>query len=113
MNFFLSLSFLLFLLSCNSNDDPQEQNDLDCSGDYSTENVLININENIFNSDESVNNYSRYSWSSDGIDRILSGNGIPNHEVGIFPNDDNPNTIQIRIKITTPTIPIVMYCLFK
>ena len=31
---------------------------------------------------------------SDGIDRILSGNGIPNHEVGIFPNDDNPNTIR-------------------
>ena len=63
MKSFLKLFFLLFLLSCNNNDDPQEQNDLDCSGDYSTENVLININENIFNSDESVNNYSRYSWS--------------------------------------------------
>jgi hypothetical protein len=40
-----------------------------------------------------VNNYSRYSWTSDGVDRILSGNGIPNHEVGTFPNTNNPNTI--------------------
>ena len=27
------------------------------------------------------------------MNRILSGNGIPNHEVGTFPNPDNPNTI--------------------
>ena len=28
------------------------------------------------------------------MDRILNGNGIPNHEVGTFPNADNPNTIR-------------------
>ena len=74
-------------------EDPQEQNDLDCSGDYSTAGILVDINEEIYNDDESVNKYSRYSWTSDGIDRILSGNGIPNHEVGTFPNANNPNTI--------------------
>ena len=26
--------------------------------------------------------------------RILNGNGIPNHEVGTFPNQNNPNTIR-------------------
>ena len=80
-------------MSCSNNEDPQEQNDLDCSGDYSTAGILVDINEEIYNDDESVNKYSKYSWTSDGIDRILSGNGIPNHEVGTFPNADNPNTI--------------------
>ena len=30
---------------------------------------------------------------SDDINRILSGNGIPNHEVGTFPNSNCPNAI--------------------
>jgi len=84
VNIFLRLFFILFLLSCSNNEDPQEQKDLDCSGDYSTAGILVDINEEIYNDDESVNKYSKYSWTSDGIDRILSGNGIPNHEVGTF-----------------------------
>ena len=65
-----------------------------CDDDeYSTIGVLDNINEQIFNDDESVNAYSIYSWTSDDINRILTGNGIPNHEVGTFPNSNNPNTI--------------------
>ena len=64
-----------------------------CSGEYSTANVLIDIDENIYNGDESVNAYSTYSWTTDGSHRILNGNGIPNHEVGRFPNSNNPNTI--------------------
>jgi len=79
--------------SCSDNENSQEQNNIDCSGDYSTAGVLVDINEEIYNDDESVNYYSRYSWSSDGSDRILNGNGIPNHEVGTFPNNNNPNTI--------------------
>jgi len=61
--------------------------------DYSTIAVLTDLSENVYNDDESVNAYSIYSWTSDDVDRILSGNGIPNHEVGTFPNNDNPNTI--------------------
>ena len=64
-----------------------------CSGEYSTANVLTDIDENIYNDDESVNAYSTYSWTTDGSHRILNGNGIPNHEVGRFPNSNNPNTI--------------------
>jgi len=85
---------IILILSCNKNEVLQEQNDSDCSGDYSTAEVLIDINKEIYNEDESVDNYSRYSWNSDGIDRILIGNGIPNHEVGTFPNINNPNTIR-------------------
>ncbi len=93
MEYLIKLSIIIILFSCNKNEEPQEQNDLDCSGDYSTAGVLVDIDEEIYNDDESVNNYSRYSWTSDGNDRILVGNGIPNHEVGTFPNVDNPNTI--------------------
>ena len=61
--------------------------------EYSTVNILTNIDEQIYNDDESINAYSIYSWTSDNINRILSGNGIPNHEVGTFPNPNCPNTI--------------------
>ena len=91
ISLFFIITFFIFF-SCKSTDEiiVDEAN---CKGDYSTENVLTNINEEIYNDDESVKSYSRYSWTSDGIDRILSGNGIPNHEVGTFPIADNPNTI--------------------
>jgi len=61
--------------------------------EYSTIGILTDINESVYNDDESVNAYSIFSWTSDDMDRILSGNGIPNHEVGTFPNPNNPNTI--------------------
>ena len=61
--------------------------------EFSTVGVLTDIDEQFYNDDESVNAYSIYSWVSDDVNRILSGNGIPNHEVGTFPNPNNPNTI--------------------
>ena len=61
--------------------------------EYSTLGIFDNIDEEIYNNDESVNTYSIYSWVSNDLNRILSGNGIPNHEVGTFPNVNNPNTI--------------------
>lgn len=70
------------IFSCKGTETADEE--VNCIGDYSTENVLININSETFNNDESVNAISRYSWTSNGSQRILSGNGIPNHEVGTF-----------------------------
>ena len=61
--------------------------------EFSTIGILDDISEEIYNDDESVNAYSIYSWTSDDTSRILSGNGIPNHEVGTFPNPNNPNSI--------------------
>ena len=82
----------LLIFSCKGTETADEE--VNCIGDYSTDNVLTNINLEIFNNDESVNAISRYSWTSNGSQRILSGNGIPNHEVGTFPNNNNPNTIR-------------------
>ena len=53
--------FIFLLFSCD---------DLDieiiigyCTGEYSTANVLTDIDENIFNDDESVNAFSTFSWT--------------------------------------------------
>ena len=72
--------------------------------EYSTIGILDDINEEIYNDDESVNAYSIYSWSSDDLNRILSGNGIPNHEVGTFPNPNNPNSISAQNVNSTFTL---------
>ena len=92
MKFIYHLFICLLIFSCKGTETADEE--VNCIGDYSTDNVLTNINLEIFNNDESVNAISRYSWTSNGSQRILSGNGIPNHEVGTFPNNNNPNTIR-------------------
>jgi len=81
----------------------------ECSGEYSTANILIDLSEETYNSDESVNAYSIYSWTSDEADRILSGNGIPNHEVGTFPSPDCPNIIsEQNVNHTFPLLPVLV-----
>ncbi len=90
--FFLIL--ILILASCSKSQNNQEV--VSCSGKFSTADVLVDIHEEHYNDDESVGNYSKYSWTSDGAYRILNGNGIPNHEVGTFPNVNNPNTISAQ-----------------
>ena len=82
---------LILFFSCDNDDNVLVDS---CEGEYSTANILTDIDEKIFNNDESVNANSIYSWSSDNNYRILSGNGIPNHEVGTFPNGNNPNRIR-------------------
>ena len=49
-----------------------------------------------FNASPSVNASSTVSWSCDSGSRTLSANGIPDHEVGTFPNPGNPNYIPAR-----------------
>ncbi len=85
----------LLFLSCEKNESSLQNDEKtgNCATGTSTANILVNIDEEIYNNDESVLAYSKYSWSSDGTNRILNGNGIPNHEVGTFPNSNNPNSI--------------------
>jgi hypothetical protein len=64
---------------------------------YSTDNILCDLNELTYNNDESINANSSYGWTCNTQDRILTGNGIPNHEVGTFPNSNNPNTISVQL----------------
>jgi len=64
---------------------------------YTTKDILCDINEVIFNNDESINTNSSYTWSCNASNRLLSGNGIPDHEVGTFPNINNPNSISTQV----------------
>ena len=88
----LFLIIILFNMSCEESSDDKSPEIIN-EGSYTTESILVDINERIYNDDESVKAYSIFSWRSDGANRILTGNGIPNHEVGTFPNPHNPNTI--------------------
>ena len=91
---FLKPILLLSIIFYSCQDTDEKVTEINCDSNFSTSGVLVDINEEIFNNDESVNAYSKYSWTSDGTNRLLSGNGIPNHEVGTFPNEQNPNQIK-------------------
>lgn len=66
------------------------------SGSTSTAPVACSYATNIFNSSASVNAQSISSWSCTSTNRTLTSNGIPDHEVGTFPNPGNPNTIKAQ-----------------
>lgn len=59
----------------------------------STQGVLCEYSYSEYNESESVQATSAADWSCTGTTRDLVANGIPDHEVGTFPNADNPNTI--------------------
>jgi hypothetical protein len=45
-----------------------------------------------------------YNWSINGTRRVLTGNGLPTHMVGAFPNPGNPNDIakqNVNLSVTT------------
>jgi len=59
----------------------------------STENVLCSYSQTTSNNQSSLTLTSTSTWACSDGTRLLTANGIPNHEVGEFPNEGNPNTI--------------------
>ena len=59
----------------------------------STEGILCNYDDTTFNNQASLTYTSRSQWTCTDTTRELSANGIPDHDVGTFPNANNPNTI--------------------
>ena len=62
----------------------------------STSGVLCGYATNAFNSSASVNATATATWSCSSTLRSLTANGLPDHAVGTFPNNDNPNTIAVQ-----------------
>jgi hypothetical protein len=58
-----------------------------------TDGVLCDYSDTTFNNQESLTYTSVSEWTCTGTTRELSANGIPDHDVGTFPNANNPNTI--------------------
>jgi len=53
-----------------------------------------------------VNATATAAWSCNTSTRALVANGLPDHDVGTFPNTDNPNTISVQsISISGPLTP--------
>ena len=66
-----------------------------------TAGVACSYSVSAFNASPSVNATSTAAWSCDSTSRLLAANGIPDHEVGSFPNPDNPNTITAQTVAAT------------
>lgn len=77
------------------------------SGTTSTDGIQCDYSYSEFNDSDSVNLTSTSNWACSDTTRDLIANGIPDHEVGNFPNEGNPNTIgevDVAISYTlTPT----------
>lgn len=59
----------------------------------STAGVVCDYDDVTFNTQPSLTYTSTSVWTCTDTTRELTANGIPDHEVGTFPNEDNPNTI--------------------
>ena len=59
----------------------------------STAGVACDYNHDAFNDSASVNLMSIANWSCGNFNRVLSANGVRDHDVGAFPNPNNPNAI--------------------
>jgi hypothetical protein len=79
----------------------------------STVGVLCDYSYDAYNDSDSVQLNSTVTWSCTDEEREVAANGIPDHAVGTFPNNNNPNTITeqtvadnlnlVPIKTTTAT----------
>ena len=60
---------------------------------YKTDGVACDYYYSEFNASASANALSYAEWTCNDTTRALTANGVPDHEVGTFPNAGNPNTI--------------------
>lgn len=84
--------------------------DIDDGGNVtegSTEGILCAYFDSTPNAQASLSDTSISQWTCTENTRLLSANGIPDHQVGTFPNANNPNTISeqsVSVSMTlTPT----------
>jgi hypothetical protein len=62
----------------------------------STAGVLCDYASSVFNGSASVNATATVAWSCTTTTRSLKSNGLPDHDVGTFPNADNPSAISAQ-----------------
>lgn len=71
-------------------------------------NLLCNYAQSTFNATPSVNATSTAKWSCTDTLRLLTANGLPDHEVGTFPNRNNPPAISVQNVVAhMPLAPIL------
>lgn len=90
LNVLLACIVLILLSACG---DKHQSVLSKIKPDQSTAGVLCDYQYNQYNTSKSVEANSVAYWSCDGNSRDLDANGIPDHEVGRFPNANNAYTI--------------------
>lgn len=81
----------------------------DVAGASSTAGVLCGYSQSVLNNDESVKATSTATWTCTETTRALVANGLPDHEVGTFPNANNPNAITAQtVDVTFPLAPAIV-----
>ncbi len=70
----------------------------------STAPVLCNYSYSAFNNSPSVNNTSTANWTCSATQRSLIANGLPDHDVGTFPNPNNPNMMTTQLVSVSGTL---------
>ena len=88
----------LGLAACGGGGDGDSTTTTTTTADSSTSGtgtagVLCGYASSVFNSSPSVNATATATWSCSSTLRSLKANGLPDHAVGTFPNQNNPNTI--------------------
>jgi hypothetical protein len=69
-----------------------------------TTGVECTYNYSALNNSASVNLTSTTTWTCGATERTLSANGVPDHDVGVFPNPNNPNAIAAQTVAATFTL---------
>lgn len=92
---FLVVTFTGFLTGCGGSDSDGDTSDYvdTVLSEGSTDGIECNYSDITTNSQDSLTASSISDWTCSDTTRDLVANGIPDHEVGEFPNADNPNTI--------------------
>lgn len=91
-----SLALITALSACSDSDNDTDA-DLDNESSASTEGVECDYVNNSYNASTSVQLNSEAEWSCSSTERMLTANGVPDHEVGEFPNEGNPNSISEQV----------------
>jgi hypothetical protein len=84
----LAASAAVLLTACGGGDDSSSSTD--------TAGVLCDYSYSGYNSSSSVQLTSTVKWACTSTQRTVTGNGVPDHAVGTFPNSGNPNTISAQ-----------------
>ncbi len=100
------LLLTVFALSCSEDDTSIVDNDdvvTDCSNVSSVFTIALSTDGCTTDIASELNTTSLYNENVQGNTRTISINSIPDHMVGTFPNQGNPNTISEQSKSFTMT----------
>lgn len=103
LNFLIKITLFLVLISCSEDSSDASTQTLDCSTTPSVFTINLNPAECNIDIQSQLSTSSIYSETISGTTRTITINGIASHNVGVFPNMGNPNTISESSETYTMT----------